>query len=75
MDNQSNSAKKLSNFGRNLTREVTDFMGTPTRPLDQAGLREKFLLMRKRFPRADMEQLFERLQNIENEQTLDWLSA
>lgn len=61
--------------GRNFTREATDFMGTPTRPLDQAGLREKFLLMSKRFPRGDMDRLFDRLQNIENEQTLDWLSA
>jgi hypothetical protein len=58
-----------------FTREASDFMGTPARPLDRAGLREKFLLMSKRFPSADMERLFDRLQNIENEQTLDWLSA
>lgn len=61
--------------GRMFTREASDFMGTPARPLDRAGLREKFLLMSKRFPSADMERLFDRLQNIENEQTLDWLSA
>ena len=61
--------------GRTLTRRVTEFMGTPARPLDRAGLREKFMLMSKRFPRADMERMFERLQNIENERTLDWIAA
>jgi 2-methylcitrate dehydratase PrpD len=61
--------------GRTLTENVTEFMGTPARPLDRAGLREKFLLMSKRFPRADMERMFDRLQNIENERSLDWLRA
>ena len=61
--------------GRTLTRRVTEFSGTPARPLDRAGLREKFLLLTKRFPRADMERLFDRLQNIETEKTLDWLSV
>jgi 2-methylcitrate dehydratase PrpD len=61
--------------GRNLTRRVTDFSGTPARPLDTAGLREKFMLLTKRFPRADMERMFERLQNLENEKTLDWIAA
>jgi len=61
--------------GRNVTRRVTDFSGTPARPLDVAGLREKFMLLTKRFPRADMERMFERLQNLENEKTLDWISV
>jgi 2-methylcitrate dehydratase PrpD len=61
--------------GRTVTRTVTEFSGTPARPFDRAGLREKFLLLSKRFPRADMERLFERLQNLENEKTLDWLIA
>ena len=59
--------------GRTLTRTVTDFRGTPGRPLDQAGMREKFLLLSKRFPRAAMERLFDRLQNLETERTLEWL--
>jgi len=33
------------------------------------------MLLTKRFPRADMERLFERLQNLENEKTLDWISG
>jgi 2-methylcitrate dehydratase PrpD len=61
--------------GRTVTRRVTDFMGTPARPLDRAGLREKFMLLTKEFPRPDMERMFDRLQNIENEKTLDWISA
>lgn len=61
--------------GRTVTRRVTEFSGTPERPLDRTGLREKFMLLSKRFPRADMERLFERLQNLENETSLDWLSV
>jgi 2-methylcitrate dehydratase PrpD len=61
--------------GQTVTRRVTEFRGTPARPLDEPGLREKFTLMSKRFPRADMDRLYQRLQNIENERTLDWITA
>lgn len=61
--------------GRTLSRRVADFTGTPRRPLDRAGLREKFMLQTKRFPAADMDRLFARLQAIENEPTLDWIRA
>ena len=61
--------------GRTFTKRVTEFSGTPARPLDRAGLQEKFMLLTKRFPRADMQRLFDRLQNLENEKTLDWISA
>jgi 2-methylcitrate dehydratase PrpD len=61
--------------GRNVTRRVEEFMGTPGRPLDRAGMKEKFMLQTKRFPAAQMERLFDRLQNIENERTLDWLTV
>ena len=61
--------------GRTLTRTTTEFQGTPARPLDRAGLREKFMLMSKRFREADMARLFDRLQNIESERNLDWISV
>src|SRR5260221_1870008 len=61
--------------GRVVTQRVTAFMGAPTRPLDRAGLREKFMLLTKRFPNPDMARLFDRLQSLENEKTLDWISA
>jgi hypothetical protein len=38
-------------------------------------MREKFMLLTKRFPAADMGRLFDRLQGIENEKTLDWISV
>jgi 2-methylcitrate dehydratase PrpD len=59
--------------GRVLSRHVTEFRGTPSRPLDQAGLREKFLLLTRHLDRAKMERMFERLQQIEREKDLDWL--
>ena len=61
--------------GRTVSRRVTEFRGTPARPLDEPGMREKFMLMSKRFPRANMDRLYQRLQNIENERTLEWLTA
>jgi len=61
--------------GRTVTRRVTEFRGTPARPLDEPGMREKFMLMSKRFPRPAMDRLYQRLQNIENERTLEWLTA
>jgi 2-methylcitrate dehydratase PrpD len=59
--------------GRALTRRVTEFRGTPERPLDQEGLREKFMLLTRHLDRIKMERLFERLQHIEEEKDLDWL--
>ncbi|HXJ03079.1 MAG TPA: MmgE/PrpD family protein [Micropepsaceae bacterium] len=61
--------------GRSFSRKVTEFTGTPARPLNRDGLAEKFLLLTKRFPRADMQRLFDRLQNLENEKTLDWIAV
>jgi 2-methylcitrate dehydratase PrpD len=61
--------------GREFSRKVTSFKGTPERPLAQPDLKEKFLMLTKRLDRAKTEALFDRLQNIENEKSLDWLSV
>ena len=59
--------------GREVSTKVTAFTGTPDRPLDRAGLKEKFMLLTGDHPKAEMSKLFDRLQQIENEKTLDWL--
>jgi 2-methylcitrate dehydratase PrpD len=59
--------------GRTFSEEVTAFSGTPERPLDRAGLREKFMLLTRDHPEKAMSQLFDRIQNIEKEKNLDWL--
>ena len=61
--------------GRDVSRMVTSFKGTPERPLDRAELREKFLLLTQRLGRDRMVPLFDRLQSIESETTLDWLNV
>jgi 2-methylcitrate dehydratase PrpD len=61
--------------GRVLTRTVADFKGTPARPLDQAEMREKFLLLTRHCTAEDMGRMFERLQNLENERNLDWIGV
>jgi 2-methylcitrate dehydratase PrpD len=59
--------------GRSFSRRVTAFSGTPERPLDRAGLHEKFMLLTRNHAPAAMGTLFERLQSIETETDLDWL--
>jgi 2-methylcitrate dehydratase PrpD len=61
--------------GREVSRRVASFKGTPERPLDQAELRDKFMLLTKHLDRSRMETTFERLQHIENEKTLDWVNV
>ena len=59
--------------GRGLRQRVTAFTGTPERPLDRAGLREKFMLLTRAHPEPAMSALFDRLQRIDEEPSLDWL--
>jgi 2-methylcitrate dehydratase PrpD len=61
--------------GRELSRKETTYKGMPNRPFTRAQLRDKFLLLTKHFDHARMEAMFERLENIENERSLDWLSV
>jgi 2-methylcitrate dehydratase PrpD len=61
------------NDGREHTRCVEAFMGTPARPFDRAAMREKFLMLTRKQP--DAERMFERLQRLEEEDSLDWLGA
>ena len=61
--------------GRVLTRCVADFKGTPAQPLDQGELREKFLLLTRHCSGEYMGDIFDRLQNLERESSLDWIGA
>ena len=46
------------------------------RPIHQiAEMRDKFLLLTKACDQKAMERLFERLQNIESERSLDWIKV
>ena len=58
-----------------LSRLVTEFKGTPARPLEQGELREKFLMLTRHCDAAEMRELFDRLQNLENEPDLDWVGV
>ena len=60
--------------GREVSKKVSTFKGTPQRPLDQAELKEKFLLLTRHLDRSKMEATFARLQTIESEKTLDWIN-
>ena len=59
--------------GRILTQRVTEFLGTPARPLTTRDMRQKFLLLTQKYPAKQMERLFDRLGNMEAEANLQWL--
>lgn len=61
--------------GRVLTRSVADFKGTPQRPLEEAEMRDKFLLLTRQCTADDMGQMFDRLQDLEREASLDWIAV
>ena len=61
--------------GRVLKAIVADFKGTPDNPLDRAELREKFLMLTRHCSQVAMLSLFERLQCLEDEQSLEWISV
>src|SRR4051794_19405925 len=63
------------NDGRVLTRRVESFKGTPEQPLDRADMREKFLLLTHHCDPKAMARLFDRLQNLEDERSLDWVKV
>jgi len=63
------------NDGRVLTRRVDSFKGTPEQPLSRDEMREKFLLLTRHCDGKAMVRLFERLQNIEDEKSLDWVKV
>jgi len=63
------------NDGRKLVRRVDSFKGTPEMPLDAAEMRAKFLLLTRHCNAREMERLFDRLQNLENERNLDWVKV
>jgi 2-methylcitrate dehydratase PrpD len=61
--------------GRTLKKTVTGFKGTPHDPFTPDELREKFLMLTRHCDRTKMEDMFARLQSIEDEKSLDWISA
>jgi 2-methylcitrate dehydratase PrpD len=61
--------------GRVLARSVADFKGTPEHPLEQRELREKFLMLTRHCTGDDMGEMFDRLQDLENQPDLDWIGV
>jgi len=59
--------------GRVLTQRVTQFLGTPSRPLTGKEMHEKFRLLTQKYPLRQLDRIYDRLQNLESEANLDWL--
>jgi 2-methylcitrate dehydratase PrpD len=61
--------------GRTFTRRVEHFKGTPVNPLSPDEVKEKFLLLTRKYRQDDMLRMIARLQTLEKEPDLNWLSA
>jgi 2-methylcitrate dehydratase PrpD len=59
--------------GRVLGKSVVHFKGMPENPAGRADVYEKYSLLTADSPRTKMDEIFDRLQNIELEKDFDWL--
>jgi 2-methylcitrate dehydratase PrpD len=72
-DDVSSTVSVTLRDGRLLKQRVTDFLGTPARPLTGPELRQKFSMLTQKYPSKQMEQILDRLENIESETNVQWL--
>lgn len=59
--------------GRVFEQHQADFPGTPSLPLNGEQLMQKFFALTRRLGESAARQLYERLNQIEQEADLDWL--
>src|SRR5262245_41663150 len=59
--------------GKVLRSEVADFRGTPDNPLSTDELRDKVLLLTRDYDAGSVATMFNRLQRLEDEASLDWI--
>ena len=61
--------------GRVLKEHVEQIKGTPVLPPTRDDVYEKYSLLTHHCPKGNMDDIFERLQNIEKETNFDWLKV
>jgi 2-methylcitrate dehydratase PrpD len=61
--------------GRTFTRRVEHFKGTPQNPLNAEEMRDKFLRTTRKYREPEMTRLYARLQQLEKEPDLAFVSA
>lgn len=61
--------------GRALTKRVVHYKGLPQNPASREDVYEKFSLLTRHCSKGTMDEIFDRLQNIEKEKNFDWLKV
>lgn len=64
-----------TNDGRKLEKTMTDFRGTPEYPFDRQEMRGKCLMLTRHLDASAMNRLFDRIENIESERSVDWIAV
>ena len=72
-DDISSTVEVTLKDGRVLSQRITEFLGTPGRPLTGRDMQEKFRLLTQKYPAKQMDRIYERVQNLESEPNLEWL--
>ena len=67
--------KTLTELHAAVDRVYRLAVSLPDEPLTRVEMREKFLLVTDHCDRRAMAAMFDRLQNLENETTLDWIGV
>jgi 2-methylcitrate dehydratase PrpD len=58
---------------RVLSKRVVHYKGLPQNPADREDVHEKFSLLTRHCPKEKMNEIFDRLENIEKENDFNWL--
>ena len=59
--------------GHVLTERVTQILGTPALPPSRTDVYEKYAVLTRDYPRQKTDEVFERIQALEEEKDLNWL--
>jgi 2-methylcitrate dehydratase PrpD len=58
-----------------LQQSASSFKGIPSMPADRNDLDEKFSILTRHCSKSHMDEVFDRIQNLEDQENLDWLHA
>ena len=75
MANKGSTVTITMKSGAVLRQSAYSFKGLPSSPADKDDVYERYSILTRHCPKSRMDEVFERIQNLENEANVDWLHA